>query len=665
MALTPAVLEIGDFHVQGGLPAMAVRFSLSATDPRAIRLATFNDPKLMQFLPADAAGAEPASPTYHPWYDGSSSATEYAVVSTGASTVTVTGTPWTTNQHAGRKITIIGRFIEEGFENRVYTIASNTNNTITITTSWGAFTPAVGQLFRIGTGQFQVYNAVPGSLGITTAGKGLNGGSSWQTDGSGVGSDAVYLREFAERVWPSSPYFHAVKFAGIGALGASWGVGQVNRVAFANELPLIAAAAAARGNTLDWKLIVIDVSAGDIADPLTHAASFRTNLSALVTWLKSPGVLNAPNAYVQIVMHHPRLYNVSAPGSAFFIRSEILAYMRSPEASGRVSVVDMADARFASPTLAAGSPSEVGDPQYYIWQDYARRGTKIVDTYIAQSTATTSVATNGKAVYLLIGDSIAVGEMTPQWITELKAASLIGTTPGSTVRPARQQVYNREANQLQTFDPTTNPNRSGTVTANCGPIISITAELDKIHGANGFVIVPRGSSGSALVSPTVPYNPASGGNGRWAKSANEHFTEMTADVKAAFALVFAAGFVPDLRGIFVMLGDNDSTTPGAGSAFSLALRTFIEDLSDFTTRTSGKPPAVILRRPQPATSLGLETERQIIRQAIQSAATTYPHVAWYDVDDLERNRLDNIHETPESGLENGRRAVEALKRVMN
>jgi hypothetical protein len=663
MALTPAVLEIGDFHVQGGLPSMPLKFTINPTAVN--RLTPFNDPRLLQFVPANSAGGEPASPAFFPWYDGTASDTEYVVASTTATTVTVAGTPWTTNQHQGRKLTLIGGFFEN-FENREFTVLSNTANQVTVSVPWGV-APANGSLFRIGTGQFQVYQPIPGALGITTMtpNRGLNGGSAWQAGGSGCGSDVAYVRGFAEKVWPSAPYFHCVKYAADGALGEVWGSGQSARTLFAAELPKIVAAAAARGNTLDWKLIVIDVSAKDIQFPLTYATAFRANLAALVTWLKSPGVLNAPNAFVQIVMHHPRLFNVSAPGSAFFVRSEVLAYSRSPEANGKVSVIDMADARFASPTLTVGSPSEVGDPQYYIWNDYYRRGEKIVDTYLAQTVGNTSVATNGKAVYLLIGDSISVGEMTPQWITELKAASLIGTTPGSTVRPARQQVYNREANQLQTFDPLTNPNRSGTVGPNCGPIISITAELDKIHGANGFVMVPRGSGGSSLVNTTIAYNPASGGFGRWAKSANEHFQEMVADVRAAFALIFAAGFIPDLRGIFVMLGDNDTYPGGQGAAFAAALRPFIEDLSDFTTRTSGKPPAVVFRRPQPATSLGLEFERGVVRQAIMTAASTYPHVAWYDVDDLERSRVDNTHETPESGLENGRRAVEAYKRVMN
>jgi hypothetical protein len=663
MAHTPGVLHLCDIHGQGGLPYVLAQ-AAPFTGVRPNMLLGFNDPRLLAFVPGNADGSELISPTFFPVYDGTASPTVYTIASTTANGLVANGSPgWTTNQWQDRTMTVM-LGIADDFKLIPLGVQSNTANALTFYDNWPApGAPANGSEFRLGVGRFVTYNAVAGAVGIATALRGNANGSAWQGGMYGVGMDVTAVRSFRERVFQSSPYFHYAKFAQVGALGEVWGSGQPARVRLMAEKARIDAAALERGNTIDWKLCIIDVTAKDIKEASTYAPFVQANMDALVTFLRSPSGLNAPNLYVQIVLHHPNLHNVTAPGAAFFVRSELLTYTRSAGAAGKVAVLDMADKRFASPTLVTGSTSEVGDPAYYRHIDIQRTGEQAVDTYIAQTSNLSGTASNGKAVYVYIGDSIVTGNASAQWVSELKAASLIGA-PGGTVRNPRQQIFNRLTQTLQTYDPLTNANTSGTVTGLSGPEISITAELDQIHGPAGFVLVKRGSNGSGLVSAGA-YDAGTGSAGRWGKSFNQHYTELLADVRKTFSLIFAAGFIPDLRGIIVGLGDNDSSFENGGALFSAALATFIADLrNDLGNRTAGKPVPISWRRPQITSGIGLPNERALIRQALQNMASGDAQFRFYDVDDLERDRIDNIHETPESGLENGRRAVAALKQII-
>lgn len=651
MAAVPGILHIAGWHGHGGKPSLQARFSLTVPNP----LDAFNDPQLKQCVPCNADGSEMASPTFTPYYDGVAG-TEYQVASSTNNTVTFTGSPgFTTNAHVNRAASPVQLVMDIA---TVRTITANTANQLTVGTNW-AVNPAPGSFVRVGTGRFLSYQATYGLLGVLTAGFGLNAGSAWQTLGQGVGADVVAVRDFHKRVYTGTPYFYYGKFCGTGALGATWGTGQSERVVLEAELARMAAAAALQGNTIAWKTLVLDLSSEDIRLAPTYLASYQTNLAAFITALKGAGLLNNSGLFVELVTHHPNLYIQSVPGAAFVVRGIHQEYARTNAATTKI--IDMAAERFAQPNETVGSPNEQGDPAYYITTAYHNQGRRIVDNHIFLTNGVSGSAAVGLPVYLDLGDSICVGGLTAQLITELNSRQLLGDGPG-TVRPARQRIYNRGSG-IVTYDPLTTSNTSGSITNTAGPDITKTSELDKIHGINGYLYIKRGSNGSSLTTTAFAYDPGTGANGRWEQSANQHFQELVTDVKNAYALIVQAGFIPDLRGIFVTLGDND-TVPNGGADFAAALPQFVAELRGaVSTRTSGPSVPIAWRRPWLNPSFGIPAERQMIRDAIQAMAQTDPRFRWYDVDDLEKARSDGIHETPESILISGKRAVNCIQQI--
>lgn len=613
---------------------------------------------MTRFVPPDS-DSEPVS-GYHPWYDGTSSLTHY--VSTGAtnSTIVVSGAGWTTNQFAGRKLTTLKNYLNTPplalISDLVVIVASNTSDTITIVGTW-AVNPVVGTTFRVGTGRFITYHPIPNlvgfgnGLGTTT----ISLGSGWAQGGVGVGPDNGAMREFHNRLFSETGFYFA-KFVDVQGVVSGWRSGGSSRTAFSLELTRILAAALADtpSNTIDWKLIVIDLSAIDIAhfdedigSGVVPGLLYASELAALITWLKSGSALNAPNAYVQLISHNPGL-NPAKAGAAQYVRGLHTSYAL---ANAKTATIDMSFATF-----------DTSAHLYYTTNNYFDLGRKIVDTYIRQTTNSITVPTNGMPMYFLIGDSIGVGEISQQWAADSLSAELLGPETDDTSRPPTQLVYNRINNTLEPYDPLANPNTSGTITANCGPEVTITAELAKLH-PDGFVLVKRCSNGSSLCNTTVAYS--AGAAGRWEKSAGEHYPELLADIAAAEELVFTQyGQIPDWRGGFVTLGHNDCASVGGGALFAARLATFIRDLrEDLTTRTSGKDYPISWRRPQ-ATAAGLSaTEINAVRAALSTRQTADSQFRWFDVDDLERKRSDNLHETPESALIHGRRAVAALRAI--
>ena len=81
---------------------------------------------------------------------------------------------------------------------------------------------------------------------------------------------------------------------------------------------------------------------------------------------------------------------------------------------------------------------------------------------------------------------------------------------------------------------------------------------------------------------------------------------------------------------------------------------------DLSTRTSGDLLPIIWRRPQATTAGAHAVEIAAIRDAIEQLAVDNPRFFWTDVDDLETNATDGIHETPDACIESGRRYAARL-----
>ena len=185
---------------------------------------------------------------------------------------------------------------------------------------------------------------------------------------------------------------------------------------------------------------------------------------------------------------------------------------------------------------------------------------------------------------------------------------------------------------------------------------------------NGFVLLKIGSSSSGLAasasgyttSGAIPPNP--GQAGIWVKSAsNENYQNLIDSYQECVRAINDEGKQADLRGIFVSLGHNDCSVAGGAAGFAAAINGFCTDLrEDFGTRTSSGNVPIIWRRPQ-ADIAGLnQDDITTVRNAIVLAATNVPNFSWVDADGLERDRDDQLHETPETAVIVGRRMVEAL-----
>lgn len=316
----------------------------------------------------------------------------------------------------------------------------------------------------------------------------------------------------------------------------------------------------------------------------------------------------------------------------------------------------------SAPTTATGYSIHF-EPSYYDTESILNQGVRIYRAFKASETTIVPVVGGGFPIYAVIGDSQGVGRLSPVYLVLSGQASIIGTGPG-TVR-SNQYVWNDLASQWQLFDPLLNSNTAGSITANSGPIVTITAELAKKH-PNGFGIIQMCVNGSAVsASLAAPYTPTFGG--RWKKGANEHYQVFLAMARRAFAAAFEQADmrkIPDLRGVIMFLGDNDTYSAQDGAAFLPELRNLIADFrADFTTRTGGKDLPVAIHRVAAVSSLGVPAGRSAVHGAPQTLAAEDSQFTWVNADDIELQRDDNVHYGSEGTFTIGRRVVAGLNDI--
>lgn len=653
MATTPGVLYIAGYQGNG-----QQNFPITTEYPNQSHR-FLADLATEAFVPGGLA--EPPIPDFHPFYDSTASDTHYTstAAANGAGTATITVTPspgWTVDQFTGRICTTLAPFVGiPGFplvrlESKA--VLSNTANQITVAGNWSTLPTA--HKFRVGTGRFLVYNAQPATVGasvfpdITT--QGLGGCPA--ALGIGLGPDAHAVKAFYEKVWPSTPWFHFWKYVSPVGIYSGWRSAGSARTPFLAELARVIAAAAARGNTIDWKLIVLDVSQEDIRTWTASAPTYLADLTEFLVWLKAQ--LGAPGAKVQIVNHHPLMLAGTKPGGAYLISTFHNTYARNTPFT---TLLDMSTAKFGRKVQIGVDPAP--DDQDYRVQDLLEQGDRMADTYLRQVAGTVTTPLRGMPVYIMGGDSKCVGGLSTAFISSLASQDLLGASP-TTVRPANQLVYNRATLALERYDPLNNANRSGSVlVGTAGPEITLTSELAKLH-PDGFVLVKRGMNSAALSSQLSAFVEGSGG-GRWERAAGENLQALAADMANVERLLLAIGMVPDYRGSFWILGTNDSVAVGGGATFAARLPQFVADVKAlFQTRTSGKDAPMVWALPQLGCTGRRPEEVVAIRNALTTQAGQNSQLKIVNCDDLERDRADNLHETPTSQMETGRRLGLAL-----
>lgn len=503
----------------------------------------------------------------------------------------------------------------------------------------GTFAPWYDGSAASGAGAMMVYHHVAGVVSGSL-------GSCWQAAGVGCGPDATYMRRFWQDVYPTAPYFHCAKYlSNVGVHG--YGSGSGGRTALQAELTKMIAAATSVSNTLATALIIIDLSERDIAAWTTYGGAYQANLTALIAWLRAT-LPSATNAKVIIPNPHPELRSASMPAGALTARE--IHYTLARTLTG-VALIDMADAKFAPPSTGLGSPDPTGDNRFYTFPDTLRLGERIVETFIAMSAGTHSNATLGMPTYLMIGDSTYVGGLSAIWLALSASSDLTGTRA-----PKPQYIYNGVTLAIEYYNPMAgNSNTLGGVWSQAGPDVTITDELAALH-PNGFLLIKSATNGSSLCDPVH----AAGGAWDWLNGTLA--AQFLEDVQTGFSVAYNdRGWIPDLRGMFVALGDNDAYSEDTGALFAERISPFVARLRrTFGTRTSGTPFPIAWRRPYGAGSTHLNpTARATIRAAIDAMASVDPNFRPYSVDALELSP-DGIHLSTEGQLHDGRLAVEAL-----
>lgn len=501
-----------------------------------------------------------------------------------------------------------------------------------------------------GAGAFGVYHHMSGIVA------GFNGGTWYAGATGGIGADATYMQLLPE-VWPGAPYFKAVKRAFTGGITTGWkppsGNDIVNFLAEWNAE--VVPAAAALDQTLDVKLIIIDACVEDLRTGwATAGLTYEADLTALIALLRT--TFSAPQAKVLLVTPAPQIYQVTSPGGAISVRA---IHTRLARTLDGVGVVDMNGAIYAPPSgaLGSGNIDPTADQKCYSTEDYLTQGAKIVAAFKALLNPIVTTPGRGLPCYWMVGDSIGVGPLSPVLVALSGQGSLLGPYPG-TVRQ-NQFVLNAAAHQIQLYDPLLNANTAGTITSNVGPELTITAELARKH-PGGFLLVKMAVNASALKGPTAP-------GGLWNKGADEHYATFLELIQEANTLVSTQPSIrriPDWRGGFVLLGDNDTYQDGDGDLFAAELPQFIADLrEDTSTRTGGKLLPVVVHRIHASSVLGLPAERAAVRAAVEAMQDEIEQTRYVNMDDQELDRGDNIHDGMEAVLARGRRLVAALAEI--
>jgi len=668
MATVPGILVFGEYHLQGGQPPTFAFGTpvISNNFPLNSGLHAMLDRDAMRIVPDDPATGGPVADSLScwPWYDIGADDVSYSVSSATSTTVTVSPSPgWTTNEWANRFITLLNftpPFATFGFEQRMK-VVSNTGDTITV--AGFSPTPSATQVFFLGRGRFTDYHAVAGTLHATELGSpSSRGGGSIAAGGLGVGPDATLLLELYQRVYSTTPYFHLFKQITIGTVVSSFANAPHNTLRYVldDEIPIVEAAAARRGNTIAWQHCLFDFSMQDVQAAISSPASilnYESRLREVIAWLRGSTVMKNSSAKVTLINHRDDLWAVAAPGGTSYVRGVHKAV--AGDTAG-VSILDCQTYRIGGDV---GEPPN-GEKRYYAQAEYFRMGKDVAEIIRRVNLGIPIEQDGGIPVYLMLGDSIFVGQAIGNWTLNSNSDSISGPTPGSLVRPSNQMIWNRQTGQIETYEPHSNSNTSGTLSGNAGPDLSIMAELGDLH-PGGFVLIKRAANGAGLAEGASAYDGNNGG--RWVKSAEEHYQELLADFNTCVQYINEVlGKQADVRAAMVSAGhnDNQAATGTGGTSFAALLRPFCDDLwADFTTRTSGKKFPILWRRPQ-SDAAGADPVRiQQVRTALDVQANLESQFRIVDVDGLERDRSDNLHETPETAVVTGRRMVTGLRRV--
>lgn len=433
------------------------------------------------------------------------------------------------------------------------------------------------------------------------------------------------------------------------------------------------------GDTLNVRGIFIDGSTQDLEDNVS-AANYKTGLQALIAKIRDTLANGGLGSSAPIFLLSPdiRMFSGTRPGLAAGYRevhAEIAANAAGNATYNNIRIVDMQGAQLA-PSDAILNDREDADPDMYATDEYIAAGYRMGIALESFYKAAPAVSPgSGIATYFLIGDSQAKGTISPLVATFGDQASILGAYNQGSPNFTRtnQYIWNGVTNLIEPYSVLTNSNTlpsSEYSTAVFGPEATLMKRLAEEHGANGFLVIKIAKNGAALTQEADD----AGASGCYEKASDNLYRDLINawNLCKRDMVSTRAGWgiprVPDVRGIAIILGDNDTYTAASGTAFANKIGTFITDLvGDFRTRTdTAVVPVAMHHIPKGVleggqSSLGNQAARTAVRAAqtaVVASRSTY--VSLVNTDDLELKRSDNIHYGGEANYELGYRLADAL-----
>lgn len=659
MATRPGVLIFGNQQVQGGSGTPLAVVTSAGAYPTSENY----DLNLHRVTPDDASSGAPTASAlgWWPWYDGMFGTT-YVIASSTSTTVTVTPNPgWAVDAHVGKRWTN-NNASGFGFQNKNVTITANTADTLTF-----AAGPTItsNTLLWMNDGRFTDYHPIGAwrtYTEILAAAVPTRGGGSWQQGNQGIGYDSTLVRELLEHVWSTAPYFQIAKYATTSTTKELSAAGTP-RTTFETDLAKMNAAFALRypSDTLEWQYVLVDLSTADIASwvstPVNYL-TYATDLAAFIAYLRT--TLGNASLRVLLVNHDRALMAVSAAGGVG-LANGVHTAVAAADADTRILSFE----GLGFPTRGTSvfyQPSE--DRLYYAVSAYTRLAPPLIRRAIQvwEAAGTAATPDGVMPVYILIGDSIEVGTIDATYSGALDSPTLTAAA-----RDDRQRIWNRSSGAIEPYHAHVNSQTSGSLalTGLAGPEFSLMVELMNRHPDTGFVLIKRASASSCLTDIGTAYDGNENGGSWVSGTVGEHWDELVQDYSdCVTAINLGLGKQAELMGIFVGLGTNDGAFAGGGDAFDAALPGFISDLREtFGTHSTGAATPIVWRKPQLGTATAIPDEMRQIRATLVAFAEDDAQFRLMDVDDLERDVDDNIHETPEAAIAHGVRYDEELDTV--
>lgn len=435
------------------------------------------------------------------------------------------------------------------------------------------------------------------------------------------------------------------------------------------------------GDTLNVRGIFIDASTQDLIDGAT-SANYDTKLRELITKIRDTlgnGGLGS-SAPIWLISHDPRFRQTARPGVAGSFRevhANIAANSTNNPTFNNIRVIDMTGANLA-PADVTTADRQAANPEMYASDEYIALGYRMgvaIESYY--KVAPSVVPGSGIATYFLLGDSQAKGTISPLVATFGDQATILGAYNAGTPNFTRsyQYIWNGNTNLIEPYSVLTNSNTlpsSEYTTGVFGPEATMMKRLAEEHGQNGFLVIKIAKNGAALTTEAV----TSGASDSYQKGgALNNLYDKLVDAwnRCKRDMVterpgWETPRVPDVRGIAIVLGDNDTYSTEASTAFANKIGTFITNMvTDFRTRTDTTVvPVVMHHAPKGVLEGGQSTlGNQEARTAVRAAQTAVvasrsTYVSLVNTDDLELKRSDNIHYGGEANYELGYRLADAL-----